>query len=113
MEEVQLELDQATLANLAVYANERDITINKAMNQILIDYIKNAESQAKNNFSEDDCKIIEATSKICIQGVNIDTLKEFGIAYRNWFESPSEYLVSELIEDGFDKADEELYPNNN
>jgi hypothetical protein len=39
MEEVQLELDQATLANLASYAHEKDITINEAVNEILRNYV--------------------------------------------------------------------------
>lgn len=40
-EEVELDLDDKTLAGIALYAHERNITINEAVCQMLTEMIKN------------------------------------------------------------------------
>ena len=39
-EEIELDLDDKTLAGIALYAHERNITINEAVCQMLDEYIK-------------------------------------------------------------------------
>jgi hypothetical protein len=107
MSEVTLNLGKETLAQLAIFANDHDITISEALTRILKESVPVDFSEEDD---EDDAitqEVIDSVADMCINGITVDTVHRYGNAYNVWFEEGGcdGQLITELIQKGFDLAD--------
>jgi hypothetical protein len=103
MVKVEIDLPDDLIVQLALEANEQDITLNELINNILREYV-DREIGKQNNMLVADVE--HATANIVRDGVTTETLSKFGYAFSAWnMGYIGDVTASEMIQNGFDIAD--------
>jgi hypothetical protein len=106
MVKVEIDLPDDIIVQLALEANEQDITLNELINNILREYVDREIGKHNIQLTAD---VEVATAEIIRDGVTTETLAKFGYAFSRWnHEYVGDITASEMIQNGFDIADEDM-----
>lgn len=111
---IQIDIEDSLFLDAAKIAHEKGITFNQFVEMALEEMIERENSVGDDNNQEIIANVQQATAEIIRDGVTTKTLTNFGYAFSRWNDECTEGIyASDMIQSGFDIADEaSIDPNN-